>query len=118
MSVSAPQRGTSAAHVARFYAAPAAVLLAVTVAVLLVRGLLPRPAAAPARTHTTAAVAAAAETHHAKRRTPARRYVIVERGDTLAEIAAGEHMTVEALEALNPGVEPTALRVGQRIRVK
>ena len=48
---------------------------------------------------------------------PAHRFVTVSSGDTLASIAAQAHTSVARLLALNPGVEPTALHVGQRVRV-
>jgi LysM repeat protein len=44
-------------------------------------------------------------------------YTIVQ-GDTLAAIAAKTGTTVAALVKLNPGINPTALRVGQKIRVQ
>jgi lipoprotein NlpD len=45
-------------------------------------------------------------------------YVRVRKGDTLGSIAARAGTSVARLERLNPGVSPTALQVGQRIRVK
>jgi LysM repeat protein len=50
-------------------------------------------------------------------RIPAQYYVI-RSGDTLDAIAARFATTVDALLALNPGVEPTTLRPGQRLRIK
>jgi hypothetical protein len=101
----------------RRWAAPAAFLLAVTIAVLLVRSGLegsqsagrrsPSPPPPPAKTSTTTT---------ATTPRPARYYVI-RSGDTLDGVALSEHTTVEKLRALNPGVDPTALHVGQRIRV-
>jgi LysM repeat protein len=44
-------------------------------------------------------------------------YHVVESGDTLGSIAEKYDTTVEELVRLNPGVDPTALRVGDRIRV-
>jgi LysM repeat protein len=46
-----------------------------------------------------------------------RRRYRVRRGDTLESIAAKFNTTVENLSALNPEVDPLALRPGQRIRV-
>jgi LysM repeat protein len=43
---------------------------------------------------------------------------VVQSGDTLGGIAAKTGTTVARLLQLNPGINPTALRVGQRIRVK
>lgn len=101
------------------YAAPAAFLAVVTIAVLLVRFELHRgghditpPAATTTRTTTT-------RTHrkkHAPNKAVHRTYT-VQSGDTLASIAQKEGTTVARLEQLNPGVDPTALQVGQTIRV-
>ena len=105
----------SFAGAARSYGPPVAALLVATVAVLLVRSALPKPAAAPPR--IVVHVATTPE-RQAKPRVPARVYVTVQHGDSLGAIAARRHTTVAALEKLNPGIVPTALRVGQKIRVK
>jgi len=42
----------------------------------------------------------------------------VQSGDTLESIATKRGTTVARLEQLNPGADPTALRVGEKIRVK
>ena len=39
-------------------------------------------------------------------------------GETLSDVAIRFNTTVEELLALNPGIEPTNLNVGQRIRVR
>jgi LysM repeat protein len=44
-------------------------------------------------------------------------YYVIESGDTLGSIAVKYDTTVEELVRLNPDVDPTALRVGERIRV-
>jgi Tfp pilus assembly protein FimV len=107
-------------------AAPAAALLAVTVALLLVRATLTdgreadRTAAASGRA-TTVAARAAAPARQARRApapTAAPEFYEIEAGDTLGAVAARHGTSVEALAGLNPGVDPTALQVGQRIRVK
>ena len=83
-------------------AAPVAFLLAITIAVLIVRAGLredesgARPATAARAGPTT---------------------VVVRAGDTLDGIARTTGTTVDAIIRLNPGVDPEALRVGQRIRV-
>ena len=43
-------------------------------------------------------------------------YVVV-KGDTLAKIAKKNGVTLKALEAANPGVEPTKLKVGQKLTI-
>ncbi len=113
------------ARVARF-AAPAAFLAAATVAVLLVRsGLDDGGAAAPPAVVTTTAPAttepASTTTAPAPAPTttagPAEFYVI-EAGDTLAVVADLYDTTVEQLLVLNPEIDPVALNIGDRIRVK
>jgi LysM repeat protein len=99
-------------------AAPAAFLAGITVAVLLVRaGLNDGETTTAAQTSiatTTAATTAATQT--ATRPTPV--FVEVESGGTLDQIALDNDTTVEQLLQLNPGLDPTALQVGQRIRVR
>jgi LysM repeat protein len=43
--------------------------------------------------------------------------VIVQRGDSFSAISSRTHVSVAMLERLNPGLRPTALHVGQEIRV-
>ena len=47
---------------------------------------------------------------------PGTEYVVVH-GDTLAKIAKRNSLTTKALEAANPGVEPTKLKVGQKLTI-
>jgi LysM repeat protein len=98
----------------RQYAAPAASLLAVTAAVLAVHyGLQQHPQApAPAVTQTVPV------RPRVKRTAAFTRVYVVQRGDSFSVIAAKTHTSVARLERLNPGVSPTALRVGQRLKVK
>jgi LysM repeat protein len=101
------------------YGAPAAFLLLVTIAVLLIKSGLsghdtvatttqrlsrstPTRTAATTTTNTTSA---------------ASRYYTIQPGDTLGAIAIREHTTVAGLLQLNPGIDPQALHSGQRIRV-
>ena len=86
-------------------AAPVLFLLAVTIAVLLVRSGLSdseTPDAVPPGT--------------AQRGGP--QTVVVRSGDTLEAIAVRTGTTVAVLTRLNPGLDPELLRVGQRIRVR
>jgi len=85
-------------------AAPVAFLLAVTIAVVLVRAGL-REGEAP----SGGAVVAV---------TSGEQVYVVRKGDTLEEIAARFGTTSRELERLNPGVDPVELRVGLRLRVK
>jgi LysM repeat protein len=99
-------------------AAPAAFLAGVTVAVLLVRaGLNEGETTTAAQTSVaTTTSATTATTQTATQPTPV--FVDVESGDTLDQIALDNDTTVERLLLLNPGLDPTGLQVGQRIRVR
>lgn len=99
------------------YAAPAAFLAAVTIAVLLFHSGLSHhtnskattTAAAPARTTATTA---APHTNQPKK------FYVVQAGDTFGTIASKEGISVAQLQALNPGTSSNALQVGQKLRVK
>ena len=98
-------------------AAPAAFLLGVTIAVLLVRSALndgstPTRETRPAVTRTTPTSG-----QGGRRRAARPRYTSVRAGDTFSTIAARAGITVAELERLNPGVRSTSLFIGQRIRV-
>ena len=96
----------------RAYAGPAAVLLAVTVTVALVRGgLRSDHHAAPAST-PAAHRAALRPPHHAAHRT-----YVVRAGDTIEAISTRTGVPQARILALNPKVSPTALFIGQRLRL-
>jgi LysM repeat protein len=42
---------------------------------------------------------------------------VVQPGDTPASIAATTGVAVEQIQRLNPGLDPTSLRVGQKLRL-
>lgn len=66
-----------------------------------------RPAAKPAPQGSAAKPAAAKPRYHT-----------VRAGDTLESIAAATGVAVERLRELNPSLEPTALFIGERIRLR
>jgi LysM repeat protein len=95
----------------RRYAIPIVILLLATVGALVARAALaddPAPAAKakPAPNERRVGVKRAAVEFH-----------LVESGDTLGGIAERYGTTVPRLLALNPRVDPAALRVGQQIRL-
>jgi LysM repeat protein len=98
------------------WAAPVAFLAAITIGALVVRAGLEH-GKHPAKTPTTTATSRKRNGHHRHRRHHLRRYT-VQSGDTLGSIAAKTGTSVAQLERLNPGINPTALRVGERIRVE
>jgi LysM domain len=115
------RRRTVRAWIARF-AAPVAFLLAVTIAVMLVRSAL-RDAddgSTTVPTATAPATTSSAETAPRRRaaQQPSRRFYAIRDGDTFGTVADRFDTTVEALEALNPGLNSNSLTIGQRVRVR
>lgn len=105
------------------YAAPAAFLAAATVAILLVRSGLDNGDAAPPQTTTTVVTTSGSGTTTrgstgTTTSAAGAQFYVIQAGDTLAVIADEHDTTVEQLLVLNPDVDPVALTVGQRIRVK
>jgi LysM repeat protein len=96
------------------YLAPVVFLLAVTGVVLVVRaGLRSDSSPGTTRSATTKSAPAARP-----KPTAAKRWYVIQSGDTLDAIAARLGTSVAVLLRLNPGVEPTALRPGERLRVR
>jgi LysM repeat protein len=110
----------------RRYAAPAAFLLAVTVAVLLVRSGLHAGTGATGSTSTgtppTTPAAVTTTTKKPPRHTTTtksgRRYWTVRAGDTFGVISAQSGVSVAQLTRLNPKVSSTSLFIGEKIRIK
>jgi LysM repeat protein len=99
-------------------AAPAAFLAGITIAVLLVRAGLNDAETTTAEQTTVATTTALTTTATTTATEPEPVFVEVESGGTLDQIALDNDTTVEQLLQLNPGLDPTALQVGQRIRVR
>ena len=104
------------------YAAPAAFLLAATIAVLLVRSGLSNGEKAAVTTvpvtTTTVGEPGATTTAAPTTAVSGAEFYEIQPGDTLAVVAEEFDTTVERLLVLNPELDPVALRIGQRIRVK
>lgn len=105
------------------YAAPAAFLVAATVAILLIRsglenGAASTPTATTIETTTTPTTTEPGTTAPTTTDAAGAEFYEIQAGDTLAVIADEHDTTVEQLLVLNPDVDPVALTVGQRIRVK
>ena len=99
-------------------AAPLTFLVLATLGVVAVRAALEEDNSAT----TTVTVTTTSETTTTQRTTTtpnSRRgkFYRVQEGDTLESIASDHGTTVEALLELNPGIDPVALNIGQRIRV-
>lgn len=117
------------------YGAPAAFLAAVTIAVLLIKsGLSSGDSAKPAASTTQPARAVVTAPRTTTRlvltdvstttttptttSTTGAEYYVIQSGDTLGSIAQKYGTTTDELSTLNPGVDPTALRIGQQLRVR
>jgi LysM repeat protein len=100
------------------YGAPAAFLAAVTIAVLLVRAGLDTGSSADTTTGTTTRTASTPTAVTTTVPLRSRRYYLLRQGETISDVAVRFETTVEQLLALNPGIEPNALKVGQRIRIR
>jgi len=97
-------------------------LLAVTGALLLVRAAL-RSDEQQAAKKPAATVVRKVKTAAKPFRPPAissvpKQYYVIQSGDTLDAVAAQFGTTTADILRLNPGVEPTALHSGDRVRVK
>jgi LysM repeat protein len=100
------------------WAAPVAFLAAITIGALVVRAGLEHGTHHRVSTPTTTVTAKTKKKHrHGHTHHTVQTYT-VQSGDTLGGIAAKTGTTVARLLQLNPGINPTALRVGQTIRVQ
>ena len=109
------------------YAAPALFLLAVTIAVLLIRSGLgggssseTTTTSGTVTTHTSTAATPPSGTTRtgATTTTTSGRFYTVVAGDTFGSISAKTGVPVAQIEQLNPGVSSNSLQVGQKLRVK
>jgi LysM repeat protein len=108
------------------YAAPAAFLLAVTIAVALVRaglesghgGSSSAAATTPPPKQPPRTTPLEITTTKKKPRKPAEQFTTVEAGDTFSIISRRTAVPVATIERLNPRVSSTTLHIGQRIRIK
>jgi LysM repeat protein len=99
------------------YAAPVAFLAAITIGALVVRAGFEH-GKQHAQTQTTTVAAKTKTTRsHAHQPRHLKTYT-VQSGDTLESIAVKSGTTVARLEQLNPNVDPSALRIGEKIRVQ
>jgi LysM repeat protein len=111
------------------YGAPAAFLVAATIAVLLVKAGLDNSNSATVASPTTTSQTTTQATTTTKlvltgtgtatdtTTVAGAEYYVIQSGDTLGGIAAKYNTTVEQLLTLNPNADPNALHPGDRIRV-
>jgi LysM repeat protein len=94
------------------YVVPIALLAAITATYLIVhRGLTTHQSTTSSATST----AARPSTSH---KFAGARFYVVRSGDSLSAIAAKTGVSLSRLQSLNPGVNPTALQVGQRLTLR
>lgn len=107
----------------RRYVAPAAFLLAATIAVLLIRSGLHSGADGAQSTvavRTTPHKVVATTTTSARATTSANapRFWTVQAGDTFGVISSKSGVPVATIEQLNPNVKSTSLFIGQKLRLR
>ena len=95
-----------------------AFLLAATIAVLLIRSALDESGPAPATTSVATTQPTTTATTTTTTTTGAAEYHTIVSGDTFQQLALDNNTTVDELVRLNPGVNPAALTVGQKIRIR
>lgn len=107
----------------RRFAAPAAFLLAATVAIVLVRSGLDAGGDAATRTDTVPTITRKHVATTTTRRTrtsttAARRFWVVQAGDTFGVISTKSGVPVATIERLNPNASSTSLFIGEKIRLR
>jgi LysM repeat protein len=119
-----PPAGRRRPSVAR-YAAPALFLVAVTIAVLLIRSGLDGGTRSvttirtgPVTHPSTASTPPPGTTRRGATTTTSGRFYTVAAGDTFGSISAKTGVAISQIQQLNPGVSSNSLQVGQRLRVK
>jgi LysM repeat protein len=99
----------------RRYAAPAAFLLAVTIAVVLVRSGLEHGSSNPRTTTTTRRIPPSPQVSTTASK---REYWTVRAGDTFGVISTKTGVPVARIQSLNPKVTSTSLFIGEKVRIK
>ena len=99
----------------RRYAAPAAFLLAVTIAVALVRSGLEHGSSKTGTTTTTRAIPPSPQVSTTANK---REYWTVRAGDTFGVISTKTGVSVARIQRLNPKVTSTSLFIGEKVRIK
>ena len=109
----------------RRYAAPAAFLLAATIAVLLIRSGLQAGGSSPTTTNVVPVTVhkRVSTTKTTTRPTTtstktAARFWTVQAGDTFGVISSKTGVPVATIEQLNPNVKSTSLFIGEKVRLR
>jgi len=99
----------------RRYAAPAAFLLAVTIAVALVRSGLEHPSSSSRTITTTRSIPPSPQVSTTANK---REYWTVRAGDTFGVISTKTGVSIKRIQRLNPKVTSTSLFIGEKVRIK
>jgi LysM repeat protein len=109
----------------RRYVAPAAFLLAATIAILLIRSGLQAGTATPttktvvtAPPHKTVSTATNASSGRTTTSSSTPRFWTVQAGDTFGVISTKSGVPVAMIQQLNPNVKSTSLFIGQKLRLR
>src|SRR5204863_3534901 len=105
----------------RRYAAPAAFLLAVTIAVVLIRSGMNSGKSAPNTSATSVAArrhVVSTTTKKPAKRTQLQRFWTVQAGDTFGVISTKTRVPVATIARLNPKASSTSLYIGEKIRIR
>ncbi len=102
----------------RRYLAPAAFLLAATIAVVLIRSGIESGGGRNVATAGGPPAGRHVVTTTTTSRSPTKRFWVVRAGDTFAVISSKSGVPVATLVRLNPKVHSTSLFIGERIRLR
>jgi LysM repeat protein len=94
------------------FVAPLVLAGAAVAIVLVIKNSHPTSSSGGATTATTTTV----RTQHKPR--PRHRFYVVKPGDVLSKIAGKYGLSTQALEELNPKLDPQTLQAGQRVRLR
>jgi LysM repeat protein len=93
------------------YFAPIAIAIVIASAVLIIQGELGTKHHARPRHNDISGLV------H-RRNQKAATFYVVKSGDSLSSISVRTGVSIPTLESLNPGVDPNAIRTGQRLRLR
>jgi LysM repeat protein len=108
----------------RRYAAPAAFLLAATVAILLIRSGLQSGTSTPPTTvvastpHKTVSTSTSTTSGRTTTSSSTPHFWTVQAGDTFGVISTKSGVPVATIQQLNPNVKSTSLFIGQKLRLR
>jgi LysM repeat protein len=108
----------------RRYVAPAAFLLAATIAIVLIRSGLqsgtstPTTTVAVQTTHKTVSTSTTVSSGQTSTAASTPRFWTVKAGDTFGVISTKSGVPVATIQQLNPNVKSTSLFIGEKLRLR